>query len=231
MNSFTGFTGFTLDPVAAKRADGGQFITQSGQYKGQFIKAQAIKSHKGATGIEFEFESENGERARLNIYTHGGDGSAIVGFGKLQALLTCLQLREIAAPVPITANVWDANEQKRVDKPVPQYAELLGKPIGVLIEMEEYVNGSNETKKRANAAHFFCAKTGRMASEILERKETPERLEKLTAALKDKKTRQARPIQTRSPVLPLRPRKTCLMTTCLFSRRYLVTPFYGLPSF
>jgi len=177
---------YQLDESAAKQADGGDFITRTGKYIGTFTKAEHVISDKGTVGVAFDFKTEQEEQASFTLYTFRDDGSRIFGFNQLQAIMGCLRLTQLSEPKHKVANVWDKTENKRMDKPVLQFLELLDKPIGLLIQMEEYPTQSGEYKWRPTLSHAFCAKTELMASELLENKTQPERLEKCVQKLADK---------------------------------------------
>lgn len=175
---------YALDATAAKEAEStGNRIIEKGKYKGKFTRAQHIVSEtKGTTGIEFDFVSESGQRARFAIYTMRADGTKVYGFKQLSAIMACLQLRNIADPKQTPAKIYDYDQGKEVDRVVPQFTELLGQPIGLLFTMEEYKAG----KWRPNLAGAFQASTELTASEILDRRTQPEQLAKMVQALRDK---------------------------------------------
>lgn len=175
---------YALDTTAAKAADSAGFqIKENGKYVGKFTRAEDIVSDRtGTKGIDFDFVSDAGQRARFSIYTVKADGTTIYGFKQLMAMMTVLKLREIADPTMIRAKVYDFDQGKEVEKSVPQFAELVNKPIGILITMEEYKPG----KFRPNLAGIFQAETDLVASEILDRKTVPAKLERMVAALRDK---------------------------------------------
>jgi len=179
---------YDYDKQAAFAADtAGGRITEKGKYIGKFTRAEHITSKKtGTLGIEFDFIDNDGQRARLAIYTRKSDGTTVYGYKQLMAMLTCLKLRGLGDPQNLAARVYDFDEKKEVEKTVPQFVELLNKPIGLLIHMEEY----NEGKWRPALSHTFEANTELMASEILELKNTPERLPKVLLTLKDRPLKQ-----------------------------------------
>ncbi|MCJ9708935.1 hypothetical protein LWS69_07840 [Bordetella hinzii] len=99
--------------------------------------------------------------------------------------MACLSLRNLADPKDTPAKVYDFDQQRELDTVVPQFTELLGKPVGLLFVMEEYRPG----KWRPNLAGVFQATTELVASEILERKTQPLQLAKMVQALRDKPLR------------------------------------------
>lgn len=175
---------YALNTDAAKAADStGNRITERGKYKGRFTRAQHIVSEKtGTNGIDFDFEADNGQKARFSLYTIKADGTQIYGYKQLMAIMTVLSLRNIADPQPLRAKVYDFDAGQEVERTVPQFAELLGKPIGLLFSMEEYKEG----KWRPNLAGIFQADTELVASEILDRKTQPLTLPKMVERLRDK---------------------------------------------
>ncbi|ARP86267.1 hypothetical protein [Bordetella genomosp. 9] len=174
---------YALDPTAAKAAEStGNRITEKGKYKGKFTRAQHIISDKGTYGIDFDFVTESGQKARFAIYTQRGDGTQVYGYKQLSAIMACLSLRQLADPKDTPAKIYDFDAGKEIEAVVPQFTELLGKPIGLLFSMEEY----KADKWRPILAGVFQASTELVASEILDRKTTPEQLPKMVQALRDK---------------------------------------------
>ncbi|MBU4609184.1 hypothetical protein IMZ29_01015 [Achromobacter sp. GG226] len=175
---------YKLDTQAAKQADrvGGR-ITEKGKYVGTFTRAQHVVADTGTIGIDFDFVTDDGTRARFAIYTQKADGTQIYGFKQLMAMMTCMQVRELTNPINQRARVYDFDAGQEVDVVVPQFPDLLGKKVGLLIRMEEY--GDNG-KWRPGLAGAFQAETELVASEILDRKTVPSQLPKMVQALRDK---------------------------------------------
>jgi len=177
---------YEFDKPAALAADAPSRITEKGKYIGHFTRAECIQSKTGTEGIDLDFVTREGARARFALYTRKADGTHTYGFKQLMALLTCLKQNGLADPQPLKARVWDADQNGEVDKVVPQFTEMLGKPIGLLLHMEEYTTQKGEAKWRAGFAHAFEADTELMASEILAKKVSPEQLPKVLLQLKDR---------------------------------------------
>lgn len=175
---------YKLDTDAARGADQtGNRIAEKGKYKGTFTRAQHItSSEKGTTGVEFDFVSNAGQKARIAIYTMRADGTRIYGFKQLMAIMTCMGVRELAAPKEMACKKYDFDLGKDMDAVVPMFPELLNKPVGLLFTMEEYKQG----KWRPNLAGVFQAETELVASEILDRKTQPARLAQIVQRLQDK---------------------------------------------
>jgi hypothetical protein len=101
------------------------------------------------------------------------------------------------APVAgkITGYDYDTNQDTVTDG---QIFPDLCKPIGVLLETEEYMKRDSSTGSRMVLKGVFQADTELTASEILERKTKPEQLEKMVAALRHRplKAAAAQPSRT-----------------------------------
>jgi len=177
---------YEFDKPAALAADTPSRISEKGKYIGTFTRAECVRSKTGTEGIDFDFVTQGGARARFALYTRKQDGTTTYGYKQLMALLACLKLRGLADPQPTRARVYDPDAGGEVEKVVPQFTEMLNKPVGLLIHMEEYANGQGESKWRAGFAHAFAADTELMASEILALKTVPEQLPKVLLQLKDR---------------------------------------------
>ncbi|MFH7407522.1 hypothetical protein, partial [Pseudomonas syringae group genomosp. 7] len=70
----------------------------------------------------------------LNLsYQHGtmNDG----GHATLHAIMDCMQVRTVAAPRPMEFEKWVKDAGQRLKVSVPSLPELVGKPIGLLLQM------------------------------------------------------------------------------------------------
>jgi hypothetical protein len=188
---------YQLDTAEAKRADStGNQIKEIGKYVGTFTQAADITAKTGTKGIAFNFVTSTGQKARCSIYTMKADGTKLGGYGTLSAMMACLKLRTLA-PVAgkITGYDYDTNQDTVTDGNI--FPDLC-KPIGVLLETEEYLKRDNSTGSRMVLKGVFQADTELTASEILERKTKPEQLEKMVAALRHRplKAPAAQPTRT-----------------------------------
>ncbi len=163
---------YNLDTDAAKQADtGGGRITESGKYVGTFTKAKKVISKKGTQGIEFSFTSTAGQSADyLSVWTLNADGDQIYGFKQLMAIMTCLKVRGIDTK-HATVQEFDKNSNGMVDVQIEAYTDLEKKPIGILLQMEEYEKKDGSIAEKPSFAGFFDAKTEQVATEILEKSE------------------------------------------------------------
>lgn len=168
--------GFTLDTNAARKAELGKL--EPGKQIGQFTKAMAITSKEGAKGVEFDFENMDGQKQRrIQIWTHNKKGEPIQGLNHINALMVCLGVDAVEEK-QIEADVWDDVAKQVITDVVPGYPAFMGKKIGLLLQqvISEY-EGREFTK--LSICYFFCPNTGRMASEILDKKPEGTTLPKL----------------------------------------------------
>lgn len=178
---------YTLDPAEAKKTEyTGSRIDETGKYLGKFTRAEDIKAQSGAIGIEFDFEATDGRKTRLNIYTRNKLGEPIFGQKMLMALMTCMKVREInAKAAKVTKYDYDTKADAVKDAHV--FPELQEKPIGLLLQAEEYEKSDGSgTGWKMNIAGCFDSATELTPSEILDKRTKPEVLAKMVAALKDK---------------------------------------------
>jgi hypothetical protein len=184
---------YNLDPQAARQADtSGAIIKDIGKYVGEFTQAKDIVSKKGGRGIEFVFKSNSGQKANLAIYTMGADGSKYQGYDLLMAIMTCLQTRSIT-PVPAPVKRWDYDTRQEVIEQGTVFKEL-HKPIGVLLETEDYLKNDGTTATKLVLKNVFQAETELTASEILDKKTQPSALAKMVEGLRHRPLKGARPL-------------------------------------
>lgn len=180
---------YSLDQNAARSAETiGRYIRETGKYKGKFTRAELLISEKkGSRGIEFDFCSDDGKECTMQIWTHSGDGKPYSGINMINAIMTCLSLKGIQ-PKALRVEKYDYDAKKKLPADIRAFPDLMGKPIGLLIQKEisEY-NGKERAKMLIYAAFHY--ESERTASEILDRTATPAALAKLTAGLKDKDSR------------------------------------------
>lgn len=183
---------YQLNPENAKQADtAGGRIDTTGKYIGQFTLAENVTSTKGTKGIEFSFRSEDGQTADyLTIWTINSNNEELFGKKILDAIMTCLRIKEIK-PKRMTAEKYDRNVRQRVSVEVDAFPDLMGKDIGLLLQREPYEASDGSIKHKMVIALPFEASTGFTASEILNKAKTPEVLNRRLLALKD------RPMQAR----------------------------------
>lgn len=177
---------YTLDPKSAAAADViFSKIEQKGKYIGQFSRAEHVTSKKGTRGVDLSFRADSGETADyLTLWTHNGDGKQLMGFNTLMAIMTCLRVKALNAEVGMIEK-YDDEQKKRVKVEVPLFKELMNKPIGLLLHMEEYPRNAGGTGWKPIISAAFD-KDEFTASEILSQAKTPETLTKMVLTLRDK---------------------------------------------
>jgi len=189
---------YNLDVASARKADStGQSIKEIGKYIGEFTQAKALKSkNTGAVGVEFAFKSQSGQKANLSIYTMSAKGDLYQGYDALMAIMTCMGLRSIK-PIHGIATKYDFATKKEVQEECEIFPDLC-KPIGVLLETEDYLKQTGETGTRMVLKNVFRASDEFTASEILDRKTSPELLPKFVAGLRHRPIKGVKSAQTNS---------------------------------
>lgn len=194
---------YTLDTDAAKQADSGSGrINETGKYVGMFTKTKKVSSKQGTQGIEFSFEANNGQTADyLTVWTINNEGKQIYGYKQLMALMTCLKVRSIDAKAG-EVEEYDSTAKQMVKHQAEIYPALMNKPIGVLLQMEEYEKKDGSFGEKASFAGFFDPQTEQVAIEILEKSEA-RILEKLVGQLVPvKKLKGSRPASAPAANMP-----------------------------
>lgn len=182
---------YTLDVQAARHADtAGATIKEIGKYVGEFIQAKDVVTKKGGRGIEFIFKSQGGQKANLAIYTTGANGDRYQGYDALMAIMTCLQLRGIK-PARGKVTRYDFEAKKEVVEDGTVFPDL-HKPIGVLLETEDYEKKDGGIGTRMVLKNVFQPGTELTASEILDKKTQPELLAKMVEGLRHRPLKGAR---------------------------------------
>lgn len=189
---------YQLDPKAAQKADQtGNRINTLGKYVGTFTQAEDITAGTGTKGLALRFDA-NGQGANLSLYTKKSDGETIMGFQVLMAIMTCLGLRNIE-PKDGTVKAWDRESNTEITKQAKVFPDLCVKPIGLLLETEDYLKSDNTTGTKMVIAGVFQAKTELTATEILERKTVPLMLPKMVERLHHRPLKAAKANAGRTP--------------------------------
>lgn len=193
-------TNYEYDPEAAGKADDvANRIDTSAAFIGSFKVAHAIKSaNTGTEGIHFEFVSPGGGAAGFDVYTRKADGTPTFGMNQIQAMMTILELRGLRA-VAGKFEAYDADAGKRIEQEGEVFPDLAGKPIGLVLQRENYTKNNGQEGYRMNLFGIFHATSRLTASEIKERKVQPEKLEKMLRGLKNKDSRTAKPAEPAQP--------------------------------
>lgn len=182
---------YQLDTKAANAADViFSKIEQAGKYLGTITRAESVTSKKGTKGVDLSFKANSGETADyLTLWTHNTEGKQLMGFNTLMAIMTCLRVKGLSAEDG-EIEKYDQDQQKRVKVKVPLFKELMNKPVGLLMHMEEYPKNSGGTAWKPVISAAFD-KDEFTASEILSQSKKPETLAKMVQALRDKPLKAA----------------------------------------
>jgi len=170
---------YTLNTEAAKQADNiNSRIDSKGKYLGTFARAEAITSAKGSSGVDFSFKSDTGATADyLTIWTHNGEGKELYGFKLLMAIMTCLRVKQISEKDG-EVEKYDPTMKQRVKVMAPLFPDLMNKPVGLLLAMEEYQKKDGYISCNPTIVASYD-KDGIMASKFLSNVTKPETLDKL----------------------------------------------------
>jgi hypothetical protein len=122
-------------------------------------------------------------------------GEKYQGYEALMAIMTCMKLRSIK-PQFGKATKYDYDTRKEVVEECSIFPDLC-KPIGVLLETEDYQKQDGSVGTRMVLKNVFQADTELTASEILDRKTKPEQLEKMVAGLRHHPLKNAKPTSSR----------------------------------
>lgn len=190
---------YQLDTKAANQADViFSKIESKGRYFGMITRSEAVTSKKGTKGVDLSFKADSGETADyLTLWTHNGEGKKLMGFNTLMAIMTCLRVKSLSA-ADGEVEKYDADQQKRVKVTVPLFRDLMNKPVGLLIAMEEYEKNAGGTAWKPTIAAAFD-KDGFTASEILNKATSPATLDKMESALRDKPLKAGATSSTAAP--------------------------------
>lgn len=192
---------YSLDINLASKADTiGAYINETGKYTGSFVRAEKLVSaNKGTDGVGFTFRAEDGRECRFDLWTRKGNGEALSGLNQLNAIMACLQTRQVTVQ-KMDVKKWDNGQE--VIMPADCFPELMNKKIGLLLRAEEYEKMKDQVFTgeygwRMGLFAIFQASTELMASEILSRKTQPEQLSKVIVMLADKpvKNKRVQPAQ------------------------------------
>lgn len=188
-------TTYQRDDQLAIQAEGrfGGRIETSGAYTGRLTLAKERIARTGSKGIEFTFESDEGQIARyLTLWVARANGERIeYGYGLLSALMTCLGLEAIESK-PDTLDEWQADTAQWLPVQVEVFPSLMNKPIGILLQREERV-WEGRTQVGMRIVEFFDPRDRRTAAEILNHERVPQSLQRLVANLRASVTRAVAP--------------------------------------
>lgn len=171
---------YNLNEQSASAAGMSSYINESGAYLGVMTKAEAITSKKETEGVEFTFVTDDGRTANyLQLWTHNKDGGELYGLKVLNAVMAVLNVRSIT-PTQATLKDFEGTPYRAM-----VYRELMDKPLGVVLQREEYEKTQGGIGHKLNLVMPYEASTGRTAGEMLSRRDA-KAVDSLLKTLKDK---------------------------------------------
>lgn len=183
---------YTIDATAAREAENfSNFLSETGKYKGKFIRAEKlVSSNKGTHGIGFTFESDSKQTTRFDIWTMNAQGEHLMGFKTLSAIMACLKLKTLTVGTgPVERYDYDSKQRYTVQAEI--FPDLLNKPIGLVLANTEYEKmrenkKTGETGWRLELVAPFEAATEFTAAEIMDRATQPKKLAAIVSMLADR---------------------------------------------
>ncbi len=168
-----------LNAAKARNADKtSSIIRETGKYVGVITRAEKLLSKTGTQGVGFSFKADDGSTASyLDVYTVKANGDELWGASIVQSILCCTKTKN-ADEGQIKFEKWDNNVREMVEATATGYPSLMGKRIGLILQKEiqsHYQTGADQ--ERINIVRVFEAATGLTASEILDGKTKPEKVE------------------------------------------------------
>ena len=198
---------YTLDTKSAREAENiGSYLSETGKYKGKFIRAEKlISSAKSTHGIGFTFESDGGQTTKFDIWTMNAQNEHLGGFKAVNAIMACMKLRGLSVGRG-EVEKYDYATQQRYKEEADIFPELLGKPIGLVLQNTEYEKQKDRQKTgeygwRLELVAPFEAATEFTAAEILDKATQPKKLASILSTLADRPIKNkagGRPIQAQS---------------------------------
>jgi hypothetical protein len=182
---------YDLNPNGARQAGVSTRISEKGAYVGKFTRAELVTARSGSEGIEFSFETDDGQRADyLSVWTYNGDGKELSGRKLIDAIMTCMKVRSITP---------EATPVKRSDGTTEtplQFRALLGR-IGVFLVVEQYEKNDGSIGSKMVLALPFEADTKRVAAEVLD-KASAGSFDRILASLRDRPLQAPKTTQRRA---------------------------------
>lgn len=183
---------YALNAETAKAAEQfSSYLDTTGKYFGVITRAEVITSSQGTEGVELAFRARDGRDANyIQLWTFNKSGESLQGLKVLNALMAVLKLRNIN---PVKGPVEKMDDGKKVVVQAELLPDLMNKPVGLVLQREEYIKDNRQTGYRMLLIAPFCAETERTASEVLSQAREPKALTKIIEWLADKPVRHAKP--------------------------------------
>lgn len=176
------YQSFTLDTESAKQADAGGRIESTGKYVGVIKSMEFVTAKSGAQGFEINFESDSKEYTTFTIWTTSKDGKPLSGVHKINALMACCSVRGLT-PTDKELEKYDFDAGQKVKRICVVAPEMTDKKVGLLLQRENYINNNGQQRHQMNFFASFNATSELMAKEILDKKTSPELIEKTLSRL------------------------------------------------
>lgn len=157
---------YQLDPKAATDASkGSNRISRSGLYPGTITAAWGGVNKNKNEFVGIVFKGDGGDQLQQEIVTFDGAGSAFRGFGIVQALMTCVRVRELKATRGhCTRYDFELRDDVTIMEDI--YADLVGKRVGMIVQMVEGEYQGKVSQKPEIRGWYELA-TNMVAAEIL----------------------------------------------------------------
>lgn len=150
---------YTLDMTeVAKNAMNDSFINEKGAYVGKITQAKPIVSKNGTKGVEIIFESSDEKRCTFTVYTEKSTGEKIFGYNQLQKLMFATRSKQLTETQTMVSRK-DRQTGQIINERIPQYTELLNKPIGILFNIEVFKTLEGKTYRRPRFVEAFNPQT------------------------------------------------------------------------
>ncbi|MDW2749304.1 hypothetical protein R5K23_20250, partial [Acinetobacter baumannii] len=107
----------------------------------------------GTQGFEINFESDSKEFTNFTIWTVKADGTALSGVHKINAIMACASVKSLT-PTDQKLEKYDFDLKQKVQQTCVVAPEMTNKRIGVLLQRENYLNGSGQQRHQMN---FFAS--------------------------------------------------------------------------
>ena len=180
-----------IDAANMTERVGGNYVKEPGAYVG--IIENAIlkyfgKDRTGAAGLEITMKTEEGLLCKVFMLTMKKDGSSTCKPNAKGEVLPLPGINQIRASLMPVLRMRELKAVDNGDEII--YPALVGKKLGMMVDIRKTLGetgGKPDPKKvYENAAlkTFFCPATKLCGSEILEKKTTPERFDKIVASLR-----------------------------------------------
>jgi hypothetical protein len=194
--------GLQLNSADARKADNiASVIRETGQYLGTITRAEKLLSRNGTVGVGFSFKADDGSTANyLDVYTEKSNGEKLRGHNIVNAILCCTRIKS-AEDGSITCEKWDNDARRLFTATVPGYPALMNKRIGLVLQKELQTHSTTgKDVERMNIVAAFEASTGLVATEILDGKTEPRRLDSILKMIAANPVRDSRDRVSTPPV-------------------------------